>query len=262
MLRNWNIMCSTYLLHQSANILSAERTSYFFTHYLKTSRRMGREFCRKLYWYPCSSWSFWAGSGSHGLCWDLFLTHLTDTAFLLLLHLSMKMRLRALLIKGMARSGPYIVFLLSQVDQMFSAWFHFYCTVCMNYVLCIFPAVTSKPHGPSNQEALEGDALLWNLYHECPGQSSGSHVAAPAKSKRLLWAVVCSPVNSQQGLLGIPSLSGAAHSEAGVTCASLSGRAKVESLKNHLLSLAFKLLAKHNALPRKACLLLTWKLIY
>lgn len=40
MLRNWNTMCSTYLLHWSASVLSAGRTFYFFLIIWKKSRRM------------------------------------------------------------------------------------------------------------------------------------------------------------------------------------------------------------------------------
>lgn len=159
-----------------------------------------------------------------------------------------------MLVKGRARSGPYVVFLflLSQVDQMFLAWFHLYSIACLNMFLAIFPLVTSWPL--STRQPSKGDGFLWNLCQECPGQKSGTHVAAPAEPKRLLWT-------PSRVSMGIPSLPGAAaagrQSEAGVMPASLRGRAKMECLRNHLPSLAFKLLTKHNALPRKACLLLT-----
>lgn len=226
---------------------------------------MGRQFCRKLYWYPCSSWSFWAGSGSHGLCWDLFLTHLTHTAFLWLLHLPMKMRLRALCSSKAGQGLGHTLFFsfyslrLIRCFQPGSIFIALCAWICSLH----FPCSNFKTSWPlPTRQPSKGMHFCGICTRSALGRAVGPMWLPQQKSKRLLWSAVCSPVNSQQGLLGIPSLPGAAHSEAGVICASLSGRAKVESLKNHLLSLAFKLLAKHNALPRKACLLLTWKLIY
>lgn len=167
---------------------------------------MGREFCRKLYWYGCSSWSFWADSGS--LCWDLFLTRLTHTAFLWLLHLPVKMRTQGfVLIKGRAKSGPYIVFhfLLSQVDQMFSAWFHFYSTMCLNMFFAIFPAVTSKLHGLFHPGSPPRGCISMEFVPGVPWAEEWDPCGCPSKGP----AGCCElphvlPVSSQQGLHGDP----------------------------------------------------------
>lgn len=231
-----------------------------FSHYLKKNQKDGkRSFADS--WYHCSSWSFWAGSGSHSLCWDLFLTPLTHNAFLRFLQLPMKMRTQDfVLAKGRARSGPYIVVLfpLSQDDQMFSAWFHLYCIVCLNKFLAIFPVITSEPHGLLQPGSPQRGCISMEFVLEMPWAEEWDPCCCPSKGPtgccELLHFLHGDPFPAQG--------SSSRHSEAGVTCASLSGRAKMKSLRNHLHSLAFKLLTKHNALPRKACLLLTWKLIY
>lgn len=242
----------------------------FFSHYLKKKQK-DEEFCRKLYWYHCRSWSFWAGSGSHSLCWDLFLTHLTRVAFLWLLQLPMKMRMQGfVLAKGRASSGPYVAFffLPSKDDQkMFSAWFHLYSTVCLNMFFAISLVITSKPHGPLQPGSPQRGCISMGFGLGMPWAEEWDSCCCPRKAQQaaLNCCMFCLWAPSRVSM-GTPSLPGAAAagrcSETGITCASLSGRAKMKSLRNHLQSLAFKLLTKHSALPRKACLLLTWKLIY
>lgn len=107
--------------------------------------------------------------------------------------------------------------------------------------LCHFPCGSFKTSWPlSTRQPSEG----MHFFGICTRNALGRTVGDP-------WGSL--PCLGQQ-------LQG--HSEVGLTTASLSGGIPLESLRNHLHSLAFKLLTKHNALPRKACLLLTWKLIY
>lgn len=160
-----------------------------------------------------------------------------------------------------ARSGPYTVFLLSQVDQMFSAWFHLYSIVCPNTSFAIIPVVTSEPHGLFQPGSPGRGCISMGFVAGILWAEEWEPCGCPSKGPRgCCEPLQVLPVNPSRVSIGIPSLPRAQLQEAWtgrgkVYLPECKGQNGIPEKSSALTS--FKLLAKHNALPRKACLLLT-----